>query len=49
MKQKILERLRCDKKFRKKMILFAGILLLLLLTCLYTLVKACRIQGKLCI
>ncbi len=38
MKQKILERLRCDKKFRKKMILFAGILLLLLLACLYTLV-----------
>ena len=37
MKQKILERLRCDKKFRKKMILFAGILLLLLLACLYTL------------
>ena len=38
MKQKILERLRCDKKFRKKMILFAGILLLLLLAGLYTLV-----------
>lgn len=38
MKQKILERLRYDKKFRKKMILFAGILLLLLLACLYTLV-----------
>ena len=38
MKTKILERLRGDKKFRKKMILFAGILLLLLLACLYTLV-----------
>ncbi len=38
MKQKILERLRCDKKLRKKMILFAGILFLLLLACLYTLV-----------
>lgn len=38
MKQKILERLRCDKKFRKKMILFAGILLLLFLAGLYTLV-----------
>lgn len=38
MKRKILERLRCDKKFRKKMILFAGILLLLLLAGLYTLV-----------
>ena len=38
MKTKILERLRDDKKFRRKMILITGILLLLLLACLYTLV-----------
>ena len=38
MKSKILERLRHDKKFRRKLVLVVGLLLLLLLACLYTLV-----------
>lgn len=38
MKRKILERLRQDKKFRRKLVLVTGLVLLLLLACLYTLV-----------
>ena len=38
MKRKIFERLRQDKKFRRKLVLVTGLVLLLLLACLYTLV-----------